>query len=186
MANSAGPVLLSGEKTVATAGTAEALLGASQRVKSVVIIAKKGNTNQVYLGGPDVAATALCGAMEMELSRLEPADEQEMREGLDAGESGLDRMARLSYEVLGLLTFFTGNSKDVRAWTIARGTAALKAAGKVHSDFERGFIRAEAIGVADLEECGSLAEARRRGALRHEGKGYVVQDGDVLNILFNV
>ena len=133
-----------------------------------------------------VEAAALCGRLEMELAQMEPDEEQEFRESLGAGESGLDRMIALSYRVGELLTFFTGNDNEVRAWTAARGTEALKAAGKVHSDFERGFIRAEVVAFDALAECGSVAEARRRGVLRQEGKGYVVQDGDVLNILFNV
>ncbi len=133
-----------------------------------------------------VEAAALCGRLEMELAQMEPDDEQEFRESLGAGESGLDRMIALSYLVADLITFFTGNDNEVRAWTAARGTEALKAAGKVHSDFERGFIRAEVVAFDALAECGGLAEARRRGVLRQEGKGYVVQDGDVLNILFNV
>jgi ribosome-binding ATPase YchF (GTP1/OBG family) len=122
----------------------------------------------------------------MELSQMDPAEEQEFREGLGAGESGLDRMVRLTHDAGDLVTFFTGNPNEVRAWTVPRGTTALKAAGKVHSDFERGFIRAEVVGFDDLDGCGSMAEARRRGVLRQEGKDYLVGDGDVLNILFNV
>ena len=128
----------------------------------------------------------LCGTLEMELAQMEPADERQFRESLGAGESGLDRMIRLSHDVAGLITFFTGNPNEVRAWTIPSGTPALKAAGKIHSDFERGFIRAEVVGFDDLAECGSVAEARKRGLLRQEGKAYVVDEGDVVNVLFNV
>lgn len=136
--------------------------------------------------GPRARTAVLCGRLEMELSQMDPVEEQEFREGLGAGESGLDRMVRLSHDVGDLVTFFTGNPNEVRAWTVPRGTTALKAAGKVHSDFERGFIRAEVVGFEDLAGCGSIAEARRRGVLRQEGKDYLVGEGDVLNILFNV
>ena len=136
--------------------------------------------------GPQVRTAVVCGMLEMELAQMEPAEEQEFRESLGAGESGLDRMIQLSHDVGDLLTFFTGNTNDVRAWTVPRGTTALKAAGKVHSDFERGFIRAEVIAFEDLADCGSVAEARRRGVLRQEGKDYIVDEGDVLNVLFNV
>ena len=133
-----------------------------------------------------VRTAVLCGRLEMELAQMDPAEEQEFRESLGAGESGLGRMIRLSHEAADLITFFTGNQNEVRAWTVPRGTTALKAAGKVHSDFERGFIRAEVVSFEELADCGSLAEARRRGVLRQEGKGYAVKGGDVLNILFSV
>ena len=138
------------------------------------------------LAGPRVRATALCGKLEMELAQMEPSDEQEFRQSMELGESGIGQMIRMSHQVQDLVTFFTGNANEVRAWPITRGTPAVKAAGKVHSDFERGFIRAEVIGFDDLARCGSLAEARRQGMLRQEGKGYAVKDGDVINILFSV
>ena len=133
-----------------------------------------------------VRTAILCGKLEMELAQMEPEEELEFRESLGVGESGSDRMIGLSHETADLIAFFTGNQNEVRAWTVARGTIAVKAAGKVHSDFERGFIRAEVIGFDDLMESGTTAEARNRGRLRQEGKEYVVQDGDVLNILFSV
>ena len=136
--------------------------------------------------GPGVRSAALVGKLEMELVEMEPADEAEFRESMGLGESGLDRMIRLSHEAGDLITFFTGNDNEVRAWTVPTGILALKAAGKVHSDFERGFIRAEVVAYEDLDAGGSIAEARRRGTLRQEGKAYEVKDGDVLNILFNV
>ena len=136
--------------------------------------------------GQGVRTEVLCGLLEMELAQMDPGEEQEFREGLGTGESGLDRMIALSYEVAGLVTFFTANQNEARAWAVPTGTTALKAAGKVHSDFEKGFIRAEVVAFDDLDDGGSIAEARRRGLLRQEGKGYVVQDGDILNILFNV
>ena len=135
---------------------------------------------------PGVGTGVLCGKLEMELAEMDPDEEREFRESLGVGESGMERMIRLSHDVGELITFFTGNPNEVRAWTVTRGSTALKAAGKVHSDFERGFIRAEVVGFDDLADCGSIAEARKRGVLRQEGKSYVVHDGDVLNILFNV
>ena len=136
--------------------------------------------------GASVRTLVLCGKLEMELAQMEPAEEREFRESLGVGESGLHRMLKLSHDVADLITFFTCNPNEVRAWTLPRGTRALEAAGKVHSDFERGFIRAEVVKFADLAECGSVAEARKRGVLRQEGREYVVGDGDVLNILFSV
>ena len=123
----------------------------------------------------------------MELGQLEQGDdEDDMRMELGAGEPGLSRMIRLSQEVMGLITFFTATEKEARAWDIANGTLAPKAAGSVHTDMERGFIRAEVTSYDDLVECGSTAEARNRGKLRTEGRDYVVNDGDVVNFLFSV
>ena len=136
--------------------------------------------------GPRIRTAVICGILEMELAQMEPEEEQEFRESLGVGDSGLDRMIRLSHEAADLVTFFTGNENEARAWMAPRDTTALQAAGKVHSDFERGFIRAEVVGFRDLDESGSIAEARRRGVLRQEGKTYLVQDGDVINILFNI
>jgi len=101
-------------------------------------------------------------------------------------ESGSNRIIRLSYDLLGLITFFTTASNEVKAWAIQSGTSALKAAGKIHSDMERGFIRAEVISYKDMIMCGGLADARKKGLLRLEGKNYTVQDGDVITFLFNV
>ena len=136
--------------------------------------------------GPRVPVAAICGALEMELAQLDPAEEAEMRQGLDAGEPALETMARAVLDAADMIAFFTGNDNEVRSWTVRRGTTAAKAAGGIHSDFERGFIRAEVIGADDLLECGSTREARSRGLLRSEGRGYVVQEGDVMNILFSV
>ena len=133
-----------------------------------------------------VQATALVGALEMELAQMSAEDEAEFRESLGAGESGLDRMVRLSYRALDQITFFTGGPKEVRAWTATRGDLAPRAAGRIHTDMERGFIRSEVIAYEDLARYGSEAESRRNGALRQEGKSYTVQDGDVMHILFNV
>jgi ribosome-binding ATPase YchF (GTP1/OBG family) len=105
---------------------------------------------------------------------------------LGIAESGLDRVIRLSYRLLGLISFLTVGPDECRAWTIVRGTNAQEAAGVIHTDLARGFIRAAVVRYEDLIACGSLAEARQRGLLRQEGKTYIVQDGDVVEILFNV
>ncbi|MFC2002073.1 redox-regulated ATPase YchF [Chloroflexota bacterium] len=128
----------------------------------------------------------LCGKLEMELSQLDDSATQEFRADFGIKESGPDRTIKLSYELLGLVSFFTTASNEVKAWSVKNGTSALKAAGKIHSDMERGFIRAEVISCEDLVKCGSIAEARRKGLLRLEGKDYIVQDGDVITFLFNV
>ena len=128
----------------------------------------------------------LCGKLEMELGQLDEPAAAEFRADFGLTESGLDRVIKQSYELLGLVSFFSTASGEVRAWSIPHGTSAVKAAGKIHSDMERGFIRAEVIGYDDLLRCGTLAEARKKGLLRLEGKEYIVQDGDVITFLFNV
>jgi len=128
----------------------------------------------------------LCGKLEMELTQLDNRAAEQFRDEFGIRECGLDRIISRSGELLGLLSFFTIVSGEVRAWSIQDGTNALKAAGKIHSDMERGFIRAEVVSYNDLEKCGSLSEAKKRGLLRLEGKSYIVQDGDVITFLFNV
>jgi len=129
---------------------------------------------------------ALCGKLEMELGQLDESAATEFRSDFGLTESGLDRVIKQSYELLGLVSFFSTAHDEVRAWSIPHGTSAVKAAGKIHSDMERGFIRAEVISYDDLMKCGSLSEGRKRGLLRLEGKEYVVQDGNVITFLFNV
>ena len=143
----------------------------------------EGETSSSY---PQFAVVALCGKLEMELAQLSDAEAREFRESLGLGQPALDRVVDLSYRLLGLISFFTTVSSELKAWTIPAGTAAPRAAGKIHSDMERGFIRAEVIAYGDLESCGSLAEARKRGLLRTEGKSYIIRDGDVVTFLFNV
>ena len=124
--------------------------------------------------------------VEEELSALDADEKAMFIEELGMGESGIDRLIRKSYELLGLISYLTAGPKEVRAWTITRGTKAPQAAGKIHSDFERGFIRAEVIAFDDLKACGTLANAKAKGLLRSEGKEYIMHDGDVVNFLFNV
>ncbi len=135
---------------------------------------------------PRCRLITICGKVEMEMAELAEDEAQIMRSEFGIKESGADRVIKHSYELLGLLTFFTIASGEVRAWSLRQGIDAVRAAGKIHSDMERGFIRAEVISYDDLGKCGSLAEARKRGLLRLEGKSYIVQDGDVITFLFNV
>lgn len=128
----------------------------------------------------------MCGKLEMELSGLDEASVADFLGEYGLTQTGLARVIQASYELLGLISFLTVGEDEVRAWPISRGAVAQKAAGKVHSDIERGFIRAEVISYQDMVACGSLAEAKKRGLLRLEGKAYVIQDGDIINYLFNV
>jgi len=128
----------------------------------------------------------IAGAIEQELSQLDAAERQEFLADMGLEEPGLHRLIRAGYELLGLITYFTVGEKETRAWTITKGTTAPGAAGKIHSDFERGFIRAEVIAYEDYVACGSEAAARDKGLLRSEGKEYVVKDGDCMLFRFNV
>lgn len=131
-------------------------------------------------------STALCGQLEMELAQLSDIDAEEFRANMGLTEPGLNKMIRLSYDLLGLITFFTTVSNELKAWTIRKGTTVQKAAGKIHTDIERGFIRAEVISYNDMIECSTLVEAKKRGILHIEGKNYIVKDGDIITILFNI
>ena len=128
----------------------------------------------------------ICAKMEEEMAELEEEDRLLFLEEMGLEESGLDRMIKCSYELLGLISFLTAGSDECRAWTIKKGTKAPQAAGKIHSDFERGFIRAEVVAFADLKACGSMAAAKEKGLVRSEGKDYVMADGDVTLFRFNV
>jgi GTP-binding protein YchF len=140
----------------------------------------------IALAHPGLKVAAVCAKLEMELSQLSQADAADFRSALGSAQGAVDRIIRLSYEVLGLISFFTVASAELRAWTVPEGTAAQKAAGRIHSDMERGFIRAEVVSYADLVASGGLAEARKKGLLRLEGKTYAVRDGDVITFLFSV
>ena len=128
----------------------------------------------------------LCVKIEEELSSLEGEDKKEMLEALGLSESGLDKVVKISYDLLGLMSFLTAGEPEVRAWTIKKGTKAPQAAGKIHSDIERGFIKAEVVSYNDLIECGSMVQAKERGLVRQEGKDYIMQDGDIVLFKFNV
>ena len=128
----------------------------------------------------------LCVKIEEELSGLEEADKKEMLEALGLEESGLDKVIKKSYDLLGLMSFLTAGEPEVRAWTIKKGTKAPQAAGKIHSDIERGFIKADVVSYDDLINAGSMVAAREKGLVRSEGKDYIMQDGDIVLFKFNV
>jgi GTP-binding protein YchF len=128
----------------------------------------------------------VCAKIEEEIAQFEDEEKKLFLEELGLKESGLDKLVRASYKLLGLISFLTAGQPEVRAWTIKRGTKAPQAAGKIHSDMERGFIRAEIVAYDDLMKCGSYAAAREKGLVRSEGKDYVMQDGDVTLFRFNV
>ena len=128
----------------------------------------------------------ICAKVEEEMAELDEEDKAMFLEELGMSESGLDRMIKCSYDLLGLISFLTCGSDECRAWTIKKGTKAPQAAGKIHSDFERGFIRAEIVAFDDLKACGSMAAAKEKGLMRSEGKDYVMHDGDVTLFRFNV
>ncbi len=128
----------------------------------------------------------MCAKLEAEIAQLDGEEKAMFLEDLGVAESGLDRLIRASYTLLGLISYLTSGEDECRAWTIAKGTKAPQAAGKIHSDFERGFIRAEVIAYDDLMQVGSMAAAREKGMIRSEGKEYVVKDGDIILFRFNV
>ena len=131
-------------------------------------------------------AIFLNAKLEMDLMEMEPDEALEMLQSFGAEESGLDQLARKGFNTLGLQTYLTAGPKESRAWTIHKGWTAPQAAGVIHTDFQKGFIKAEVISFDDLVECGSVAEARAKGKARMEGKDYVMQDGDVVEFRFNV
>ena len=129
----------------------------------------------------------ICAKLEADIAELDDPDEKAMfMEELGVNESGLDKLIRSSYALLGLISFLTAGADECRAWTIKKGTKAPQAAGKIHTDFERGFIRAEVIAFDDLKEYGTMANAKAVGKVRSEGKEYIMKDGDIVNFLFNV
>lgn len=128
----------------------------------------------------------ICAKIEEEIAQLEDEEKNAFLQELGLQESGLDRLIKASYKLLGLISFLTAGQPEVRAWTIVKGTKAPQAAGKIHSDFERGFIRAEIVAYNDLMKCGTYAIAREKGLVRSEGKEYIMQDGDVTLFRFNV
>ena len=128
----------------------------------------------------------VCAGIEAEISELEPEEKKAFLEDMGIAESGLDKLIKASYSLLGYISYLTAGPKEVRAWTIVKGTKAPQAAGKIHSDFERGFIRAEVVSFEDLMECGSMNVAKEKGLVRSEGKDYVMRDGDIVLFRFNV
>ncbi len=172
--------LLTGKPVIYAANVAEGDLtddGASNsRVAEVRAFAEKEHS-EVFV---------ICAQIEQEISELDEDEKAMFLEDLGLAESGLEKLVRASYRILGLMSFLTAGEDETRAWTIRIGTKAPQAAGKIHSDFERGFIKAEVVNYRDLLEQGSLAAAREKGLVGMEGKDYIVQDGDVILFRFNV
>ena len=152
------------------------LSGASEAASSVRKLAEAEGAGFV----------TICGKIESEIAELSEEERAEFLSGLGLKESGLDRLAAAAYRLLGLITFFTAGKKEVHAWTIEAESKAPQAAGVIHSDFERGFIRAEVMAYEDFIKYGSEAACKDKGVLRVEGKDYVVQDGDIMHFRFNV
>ena len=128
----------------------------------------------------------ICAEIEAEIAGMDPEEKEMFLADMGLQESGLDRLINACYSLLGLISYLTAGQPEVRAWTIKKGTKAPQAAGKIHSDFERGFIRAEVISFDDLMACGSMAAAKEKGLVRSEGKDYVMKDGDIVLFRFNV
>lgn len=139
-----------------------------------------------YAKTENVKTIVLCAKIEEELASLDKEEQILFKEELGIKESGLEKLVSASYDILGLMSFLTAGEKEVRAWTIKKGTKAPAAAGKIHTDFEKGFIKAEIVSYEDLVEAGSFLKAKEKGKVRMEGKDYVVQDGDVILFRFNV
>ncbi|HHY06434.1 MAG TPA: redox-regulated ATPase YchF [Clostridia bacterium] len=136
--------------------------------------------------GKNIPLLEICAQMEAEINELEEEDKALFMADLGLTEAGIELIARNAYEHLGLISFFTVGEDEVRAWTIAQGTTAKEAAGKIHSDIERGFIRAEVVKYQDIQELGTMVKVKENGLFRLEGKTYVVEDGDIINFRFNV
>ncbi|MEE1313899.1 MAG: redox-regulated ATPase YchF, partial [Lachnospiraceae bacterium] len=139
-----------------------------------------------YAKEMDAEVFVVCAQIEQEIAELDDDEKKEFLEDLGLEESGLEKLIRASYSLLGLISYLTAGEPEVRAWTIKKGTKAPQAAGKIHSDFERGFIKAEVVAYDDLMACGSMVAAKEKGLVRQEGKEYVVKDGDVILFRFNV
>jgi len=139
-----------------------------------------------YATAEDASVVVVCAAIESEIAELDGDDKQAFLDDLGLSEPGLDRVTRAGYELLGLETYFTAGKKEVRAWTVRRGSTAPQAAGVIHTDFEKGFIRAEVTGYDDFISCAGEQGAKEAGKLRLEGKEYIVQEGDIMHFRFNV
>jgi len=160
------------------------LLAAQQMADSMVSDAEKKKTQLEQDATQE--AQARKSKLEAEIAELDGEEKAMFLEDLGIAQSGLDRLINASYTLLGLISYLTAGEDECRAWTIVNGTKAPQAAGKIHSDFERGFIRAETVAFEDLKACGSMAAAREKGLIRSEGKDYVVKDGDIILFRFNV
>ena len=144
------------------------------------------NLVKEYAKKENAIVISLCAKLEEDLSELDDEDKQALMEGYNIKESGLDKLIKASYSLLGLISYLTAGKQEVRAWTIKNGTKAPQAAGKIHSDFERGFIKAEVVSYDDLIKYGTMQKVKENGLVRLEGKDYVVKDGDIILFRFNV
>ena len=150
------------------------------------------DSNKYYRTVREIAAEEgagvipVCAEIEAEIASLDREEQRAFLDEIGLKESGLDRLISACYDLLGLISYLTAGKPEVRAWTIKKGTKAPQAAGKIHSDFERGFIRAEVIGYDEFMAAGSMAAAKEKGLVRSEGKDYVVKDGDIILFRFNV
>jgi ribosome-binding ATPase len=174
-----GYALLSGKPMLLVAN-----LGEAEIRDAATLLERSGLT--AFAGKPGLALCAVSAPIEAELAELSPGDAKAFRDDLSLAEPGLERVIRSTYELLGLVSFLTTGEDECRAWTIRRGTRAQAAAGVIHSDIERGFIRAQVVPFDELVAAGSIAACRERGTLRLEGRDYVVKDGDVIEFKFNV
>ncbi|MCL5098634.1 MAG: redox-regulated ATPase YchF [Candidatus Omnitrophica bacterium] len=175
-----GFFLLTAKPTIFAANVKDTDLAGANTNPFIVSVREYARTHH------DCETTVNCAQLESDLIDLSTDEAKEYLHELGVAESGVDALIRSTYHVLGLRTFFTGNEKEVRAWTVHAGDTAPTAAGIIHTDFERGFIKAETVSHSDLVRCGSIAGAREKGLCRMEGKDYVVQDGDVIHFKFNV
>ena len=162
--------------------------GLLSRKPQLIVVNQSEDQEPIAVETPYANTKAICmpAKLEMEIAQLPPEEAQVFLEEYAIEEPSLNRFIRLSYELLGQISFFTGSKKDVHAWTVSKGATAREAAGTIHTDMEKGFIRAEVINCEELVSLGGLAEARAEGKLRLEGKTYIVQDGDYIIIRFNV
>ena len=172
--------LLTLKKTIYVANLAEAEINTPEENRHYMAVKALADEEGSQL-------IPICAKLEADIAELDDPEEKAMfMEELGVAESGLDKLIRSSYALLGLISFLTAGSDECRAWTIKKGTKAPQAAGKIHTDFERGFIRAEVIAFEDMKSCGTMAAAKAKGLVRSEGKEYVMKDGDIVNFLFNV
>ena len=162
--------------------------GLLSRKPQLVVINQSEDQDSIELKAPFANTKVICmlGKLEMDIAQLPPDEAEIFLQEYGIEEPSLNRFIRLSFDLLGQLSFFTAGEKEVHAWTVSQGANAQEAAGAIHSDMEKGFIRAEVVACQDLIELGGFAEARQHGKLRLEGKKYIVQDGDVLTIRFNI
>lgn len=149
------------------------------------LLSEKIERLKAYTRIKDVPLVIICGKFEMDLIELNEKEKDDFRKGLEI-EDGIANLIKVIYNSMGLISFFTGGKEEVRAWTIPKGTNATKAAGKIHSDMERGFIKASVISYEDLINCGSIKDAKEKGKVKIEGKDYIVKDGDIIEFRFNV